>query len=641
MNTNYSFPKQIIYLFWTYLIAILLFFVFRLAILPLNYEQFASIATQENGFSMIAKAFFMGFRFDSVIASYVISPVLISFLIAYFFNIRNRIFYKVNHYFLVIVFSICFLISSVDIPYFKYFFSRFNVQALTWLDSPMFVVKMIIQEPSYVAFFFVFLTIILIYAWLMLRVYKSWLKPLSSQTKKTYSLYSYFINSLIFVLLIMVCFLAMRGRIEKKSPIKVGTAYFSNNALINQMGLNPVFTFVKSVEQRAKTSNKDLNLMDKNEAKAFVEAEFERMRSNPIAKREVVLGTKTNVVLVIMESMGTCNIGYFGNKDNLTPYLDTLLRASVSYQRVYTAGIHTYNGVYSTLFGRPALMDKHSMNLTIIPNMSGGLPNVLKQNNYRTLYFTTHDDQFDNVGGFLSANGFERIISEKDYPKREIKSTLGVPDHIMFEKAIREMDKLDSSKPFFATLLTASNHGPYILPEDIDLKTKSKDIKDKMIEYSDWAIGNFIQRASSCKWFSNTLFVFIADHGAYKGEVNYELPLSYHHTPLIFYFPSKLEPKKVENIGLQIDVPALIYSYLGVENKETLGIDFEIYPRSYGYFSYDDKLGVIDDEFFYIWNKDKGEFLYKYVDNDKTNYIKEYPQKAKQMQRYAFSMLMF
>lgn len=633
-------PRQIVYLLCTYIIAICFFFVFRLAILPLNIESVREILSEEGGLMLLFKAFFMGFRFDTLISCFVLSPFLISLILAYYLNIKNRIFYKINHYALVVLFSLCFAICCMDIPYFKYFFTRFNVQAFTWIDSPLFVFKMISQEPSYIVYFFIFVAIITLYSWLMFRNYKMFLgniksnKATENRTAKTYIL-----NSLLFILLIGLCFLGMRGRIEKKSPMKVGTAYFSNNPLINQMGLNPNFTLIKSIEEKSKQDNKPLDLMDKNEAKAFVNQEFIRMKSSS-NKREVVLGKKTNVVLVIMEAMGTCNIGHFGNTQNLTPNLDNLINNSVSYENVYTAGIHTYNGVYSTLFGQPALMHKHSMNLTIIPKIEGGLPNVLKENGYSTLYFTTHDDQFDNIGGFLSANGVERIVSVKDYPKDEVKSTLGVSDHVMFNRAIEEINSLDKTKPFFATLLTSANHGPYIFPENIPLKPKSKDIKDKMIEYSDWAIGKFIEKAKQFPWFDNTVFVFIADHGAYKGKADFELPLSYHHTPFFIYSPSKLKPKKVENIGLQIDVAAMISSYLGIENNKTLGIDFETYPRLYGYFSADDKLGVIDDEYYYIWNKNGTEYLYKYKTSDKTNYINQKRDKAKQMKKYAFSMLM-
>src|SRR5690606_5841343 len=116
--------------------------------------------------------------------------------------------------------------------------------------------------------------------------------------------------------------------------------------------------------------------------------------------------------------------------------------------------------------------------------------------------------------------------------------------------------------------------------------------------------------------------------------------LTYHHTPFFFYAPEKLTPKKIAHIGLQIDTPAMICSYLGIENNKTLGIPFDIHPRKYAYFSADDKVGVLDEEYFYIWNKNGQEYLYKYKTPDNTNYLKQYPEKANEMKKYAFSMIM-
>lgn len=637
---KYALPKPIVYILVSYVVTICFFFLFRLAILPLNTEVFSAILEEETqGFWLIFKAFVMGFRFDTVIACYVLAPVLLSLLVGYFFNIKNVLFYTIVHYFTVTIFSVCFIISLIDIPYFNFFFNRFTVQGLAWMDSPSFVFKMILQEPSYLLALLGLVLILLIYFFVMRKLFKRYLLPQTQKMPVQPASNIKIITSFISILLLGFLFLGIRGRLEQKSPIRVGTAYFSNNPLINQMGLNPVFTFIKSIEEKAKLAKTELNLMDKAEAQAFVAAEFERMRATTIGERELVFDQNTNVVLVMMESLGTCFIGDFG-AEKLTPYFDQLIGESVSYDKVYTAGIHTYNGVYSSLFGQPALMDKHTMHYTVIPEVKGGLHAVLKEKGYNTYYYTTHDDQFDNIGGFLSANGAEKIISVQDYDTAEVKSTMGVPDHVMFNRIIEQLNARKSDKPFFVSVLTGSFHTPFVLPTDIPLKTKSKDLKDKMVEYSDWAIGKFIQDAKKADWFDNTLFVFVADHGAYKGVSPYEIALTYHHTPYLFYAPAKLTPKRVDNIGLQIDTPAMIYSYLGIENKQTLGIDFDIHPRKYAFFSADDKLGVLDEEYFYIWNRNGQEYLYKYKTNDKTNYIKSMPEKANEMKYYGFAMLM-
>ena len=62
-----------------------------------------------------------------------------------------------------------------------------------------------------------------------------------------------------------------------------------------------------------------------------------------------------------------------------------------------------------------------------------------------------------------------------------------------------------------AVIMTASDHGPYIIPEYF--KPKPNEITKQIVEYADWSIGKFISNAKKKKWFDNTIFVFIADHG--------------------------------------------------------------------------------------------------------------------------------
>ena len=58
------------------------------------------------------------------------------------------------------------------------------------------------------------------------------------------------------------------------------------------------------------------------------------------------------------------------------------------------------------------------------------------------MFCTTHDPEFDNMKGFLLSQGFDRVISEDDYPDEWIASTNGIPDHRMFEYAVPELNAL-------------------------------------------------------------------------------------------------------------------------------------------------------------------------------------------------------
>ena len=139
--------------------------------------------------------------------------------------------------------------------------------------------------------------------------------------------------------------------------------------------------------------------------------------------------------------------------------------------------------------------------------------------------------------------------------------------------------------------MTASDHGPYIIPEYF--KPKPNDLTKQIVEYADWSIGKFISNAKKKRWFENTIFVFISDHGTALSPV-YEMPLNYHHSPLIILSPNILEESKTySQIGGQIDVFPTIMGLLNFTYlNNTFGMDLLKAKRPFIYFSADDKYGV-------------------------------------------------
>ncbi len=614
------------YLLSVYGLGIVFFTLFRIITLVVFYNDPGY--PHEYGVNLL-KAFIMGLRFDTVISCYLLSFPILYIIVGSIASIRKPVYYKIIHILISTLYVICFFACAADIPYFKYFFTRLNASALAWMDSFSFVFQMIVEEPIFICYLLGFVVISIAYLLIMRLMRKYFLQDPTFDSRKMA------FRITLGILFVGLCLLGARGRTTIKSPIRVGTAYFSNNAFLNQLGLNPIFTFINSVAESSKY--KEINLIDSDKAERIVE---EQLENNDWQNPNIIrLKTNTNIVLVLMESMAAHKVGHFGEGQSLTPNLDSIIDNSLCYEKAYSAGIHTYNGIYSTLFSHPAILNQHSMKKTVIPNMCG-LPQQLRSHGYSTMYFTTHDDQFDNVAGFLYANDIETVISQKDYPSKEVKSTLGVPDHIMFEKAIQELNSIDNGKPFFVCLMTASDHNPYVLPDDIPFVPKSSEMSRKMIEYADWSIGKFVSEAKGCKWFDNTLFIFVADHGA-SGSSIYEMSLQYHHIPLIFYAPSQIEPQENEQFALQIDLgPTVLGMLFSDVQSNNLGIDLQRKKRKYAFFSCDDKIGVLDSTLFLIHRISDGhEGLYLYNRQDTCNYITEEANKADSMRNYAFSMI--
>jgi phosphoglycerol transferase MdoB-like AlkP superfamily enzyme len=191
-------------------------------------------------------------------------------------------------------------------------------------------------------------------------------------------------------------------------------------------------------------------------------------------------------------------------------------------------------------------------------------------------------------------------------------------------------------------MMTGSNHAPYALPKNIPFKPHT-DVRDGNVEYADWAIGHFISEASKHSWYSNTIFVFVADHGALEpnGSSGFgDMPYALNHIPCIIYSPVLTDaPRLFSQPGGQIDVFPTICGLLNLTYiNNTMGVDLLSQTRPYMYFSADDKVSVADNASFYTWHTDGRESMYGF-NNREQDILSSHRAKADSMKHYAFSML--
>jgi len=616
------------YILITYLIGIIIFTLFRLAntlVYCLGGNGWPDFEGQ------YLQALVMGWRFDTVVSCYILALPLLLMVVGELAHIRAKGYYLAAHVLTVTLYITAFFACTVDVPFFSYFFTRLNAVAANEIDSFGLIADMILSEPVYLLGLAAFIALAVGYAFLMRWLFRRLLRDrLDSRLPILWAV-------ILALLLVFATFVGMRGRLSKKSPIRVGTAYFCGNAFLNQLGLNPVFTFIKSIEEMNKNTNQPLALTDADEAQKVYEEE----RSTPVddAISNIQLPEGTHVVLVIMESMTVDKTGLFHPEQSLTPNLDSLMRGGLVFTRCYSAGIHTYNGIYSTLYSHPSILARHTMKHTFLPDMCG-LPHQLQAQGYQTTYMMTHDEDYDNMRGFLHANAFDSVLGQHSFPADESVGTWGLPDHRLLEHAVEHCSAAAARGPFLTTIMTCSDHVPYILPDNIPFIPRSKAMADKMVEYADWSLGRFMRLAAQQDWFQNTLFVFIADHGA-AGQSIYDIALSYHHVPMLFYCPSHITPQRCDCLALQIDLfPTLMGMLPYPYRNNTFGLDLLRQQRRYAYFSSDDKISVLDTSYLYICQVAEDiQHLYHYADTLPGDQLSLHPQQAADMRRYAFGLI--
>ena len=248
----------------------------------------------------------------------------------------------------------------------------------------------------------------------------------------------------------------------------------------------------------------------------------------------------------------------------------------------------------------------------------------------------THEAQYDNMKAFFATNGYDDIYSQESYPKSEVVNSFGVSDHFLFSYALNTINrKAATGKPFFATILTISNHPPYIVPSWF--KAKSKDKEQQIVEYADWCVGDFLKKAKHEPWYKNTIFIIQADHGKIVAGSGGELPQSLNHIPLIMFGPG-VPQMRYDGLGMQVDVMPTLFGLMGMSyTSYGFGQDLLKSPRHMVFYSADNQLVARDHKRCFIYSPSlQKSFCYDVLPD---GVLKENPNTASfaDLKNYVFS----
>lgn len=272
---------------------------------------------------------------------------------------------------------------------------------------------------------------------------------------------------------------------------------------------------------------------------------------------------KWNVVLISVESLSADYLSYFGNKEHITPGIDSLIPHSLFFKNFYATGTRTVRGLEALSLAIPPTPGQSIVRRPGNEDMFS-LGNVLKSKGYETSYIYGGNSFFDNMGYFFSHNGYT-VLDKRDIPSSLINHTTawGVDDEAAFNYMLQQCDRqFNNGKLFFSHLMTVSNHRPFTYPEGrIDIPPSTQSMQGG-VKYTDFAICKFLKDARQKPWFNNTLFIIVADHCA-KSAGKTDLPVNRYHIPCLIYAPSLVYPKTEESLTSQID---LIPTILGMMN---------------------------------------------------------------------------
>jgi phosphoglycerol transferase MdoB-like AlkP superfamily enzyme len=295
-----------------------------------------------------------------------------------------------------------------------------------------------------------------------------------------------------------------------------------------------------------------------------------------------------NIIMISVESLSAEFMDSYGGKNGemkgLTPEMDKLGKAGMRFDRVFATGTRTVRGLEALSLGTPPIPGQAIVRRPENDHLST-VGELLKHQGFATYFFYGGYGYFDNMNAYYAANNYT-VVDRTDIPKEQIgfENVWGVADEYLFDQALRTLDDKhakaealekvgktekgnkaaasdSTGQPFFAQIMTTSNHRPFTYPSNrIDIPSPGG--RDGAVKYTDYAIGKFIKDASKKPWFKDTLFVIVADHCA-SAAGKTRLPVAGYRIPLIFYAPALLKPAVFSPMISQIDIAPTLMEVLG------------------------------------------------------------------------------
>lgn len=293
-----------------------------------------------------------------------------------------------------------------------------------------------------------------------------------------------------------------------------------------------------------------------------------------------------NLIVLQLESFESFMINQSTDSQEITPYLNSILKNSLYFPNFYE---HINHGVSSdadlmTNTGLLPLKDKSTFWGNPYTEYIS-LPKILSKEGYNSLLL--HGERGGNWNFKIAAEniGFHKVLDKNsiEFLEEEKNCHYGVSDRTIFSTFLDNIFNL--SQPFYGAAVTVNSHAPFdYIPKEkwrLNLpKTLENTAMEKYLQSSNYLDGDieyFLKELDNRGLLENSIVVIYGDHTGIHKYNNDEIPNlnpsmpwwneDFPKIPLIIY-SKDFHGEVIDTIGGQVDVmPTLAYT-LGVPEEE-------------------------------------------------------------------------
>ncbi|MDY7559809.1 LTA synthase family protein [Pseudomonas sp. 10B1] len=563
------------------IVLMVMYSLLRIALLVYNRQMIGTTPA-----STFMEAMGNGLRFDLRLTVYLLIPLLLALLSARVMKWRGLF-----RFWLTLGASITLFLGLMELDFYREFHQRLNGLVFQYVkEDPKTVLSMLWYGFPVARYLLVWAAV----TWLLSLVFKGIdrltrpQRTMSVSSGNNRSVAPWYTRIGVFVLCLAVAVIASRGTLRQGPPLRWGDAYTTNSNFANQLGLNGTLSLIEAAKALSSDQHANIWKSTMPDAQAqkvtrdmlltahdtLVDADQAAVRRDTVPPIENTLPIR-NVVVILMESFAGHSVGALGSDANITPNFDKLSQEGLLFDRFFSNGTHTHQGMFATMACFPNLPGfEYLMQTPEGSNKLSGLPQLLSARGYDDVYVYNGDFAWDNQSGFFSNQGMTTFIGRNDFVNPVFSDpTWGVSDQDMFDRGAQELKAREGKKPFYALLQTLSNHTPYALPANLPVErvTGHGTLDEHLtaMRYADWALGQFFEKAKKEPYFKDTLFVIVGDHGFGNDKQITELDLGRFNVPLLLIGPGIQEKfgKRSSTVGTQIDIVPTIMGRLGGESR--------------------------------------------------------------------------
>lgn len=561
--------------------------------------------------TMFVRKFTIGTFFELKPILTDLGLILIIGAIGYFIKPKNQFKY---YFTWTIIFCVLFILSSI---YYRFFTSFASIVDLATVGQTETVVGSIFDRLKIIDIMYIFIPIIfyLIHKKLLSSTYYYFIDKIEKSKKMVVS------TVLVGVLCLSYSFGVATNTDYSRLVKQWHKPYLVQRFGIVTYQVNDILQFL---------TLKINSLTGSEKAQEVFTEYFDKKEQSPKNKYTGVLKGK-NIIFIHMESLQTFLMDLEFNGQEVTPNVNKIAKEGMFFSNFYPqVSTGTSSDTEFTLLTGLMPASSGVVFTSYYDRNYYTIPKFLKEQEYYT--FSMHG----NLSSMWSRNkvhpslGYEGMYFRESFEYDEDKDVinLGINDRLFFEQAMPILEGIEAEhRNYMGTIITLSNHSPFKLASyhsNLDLTSHYVGTDDnglpleihkdylsstpvgeyiKSANYSDMALGDFIEYVKKSKYFNDTVFVFYGDHDAKlsRNEINYLKNLNpangevyvegdenyveydyYAHelnkkTPLIIWTKNKelksiFSGKVTYTMGMY-NVQATILNMFGLNNKYNVGED--------------------------------------------------------------------